>query len=239
MISWQIDNPSPVPCAFSSSFSKRLNILFWFSLEIPQPVSLTEKRAVSSVCFTSSRVIVPCAVNFVALISRLISTCCRRALSVVSFSESREVENRTSAWVCFIFSTMSMTFLHSATISHSLNLNCIFPISRLDKSITSLISLSSSSEFCWMISLHCCFVSLSMDSSVRIAEKPDKALSGVRISWLILERKRLLVWIDFSACFLAFSCSCCDCRRRLLVRLMRKIAMMISTTITRITDRLQ
>ena len=92
-----MDNPSPVPCAFSSSFSKRLNILFWFSLEIPQPVSLTEKSAVSSVCFISSSVIVPCVVNFVALMSKLIHTCWRRALSVVSFSELREVEKRTSA----------------------------------------------------------------------------------------------------------------------------------------------
>lgn len=165
MMSWQIDSPSPVPWAFSLSFSKRLNIFFCFSLGIPVPVSVTEKSAVSSVCCSSCRVIEPCEVNLVALISRLISTCCRRALSVSSSKESRGVEKRTSAWVCFIFSTISMTFLHSPTASHILNLNVIFPISRLDKSITSLINFSNSSEFCWIISLHCFLVSSSMDSN--------------------------------------------------------------------------
>ena len=203
------------------------------------PVSVTEKSAVSSVCCSSCRVIEPCEVNLVALISRLISTCCRRALSVSSSKESRGVEKRTSAWVCFIFSTISMTFLHSPTASHILNLNVIFPISRLDKSITSLINFSNSSEFCWIISLHCFLVSSSMDSSVRMVEKPDKALSGVRISWLMLERKRLLVRIEFSACFFTFSCSCCDWIRRLLFLLMRKMKNIIKERTDRIINQLQ
>ena len=110
---------------------------------------------------------------------RLINNCCNLALSVVNSNEWREVEKRTLAFVCFIFSTMSITFLHIATASHRSYLNFILPTSRLDKSITSLISLSNSSEFCWIISLHCFRVSLSMDSSVRMEEKPDNALDGV------------------------------------------------------------
>ena len=48
----------------------------------------------------------------VALMRRLINNCCNLALSVVNSNEWREVEKRTLAFVCFIFSTMSITFLH-------------------------------------------------------------------------------------------------------------------------------
>ena len=238
-MSWQIDKPSPVPWAFSFSFSKRLNILFWFSGEIPQPVSVTENSAVSSVCFSSSMVMEPCGVNLVALIRRLINNCCNLALSVVSSNEWREVEKRTFAFVCFIFSTMSITFLHIVTASHRSYLNFILPTSRLDKSITSLISLSNSSEFCWIISLHCFRVSLSMDSSVRMEEKPDNALSGVRISWLMLERKRLFVRMEFSSCFFTFSSSCCDWRSFLFPRLTKRMKNTISMTMNRMVNQLQ
>ena len=84
IISWQIDNPSPDPCAVSFSFSKRLKMFACFSGGIPQPVSVTEKSAYSSDCNSTSRVMLPSTVNLVALMSRLMSNCCKRESSVYS-----------------------------------------------------------------------------------------------------------------------------------------------------------
>ena len=78
-------------------------------------------------------------------------------------------------------------------------LNCILPNSRLDKSITSLMSFNNSSEFCRITSLHWRRVSLSNPSSVSSEEKPESAFNGVRISWLIFERNMLLADVAFSA----------------------------------------
>lgn len=148
MISWQMDRPNPVPWAPSFSFSNRLNICPCFSKGMPQPVSVTENRTISSDVFFISRVIIPSVVNFVALMRRLIRTCCKRESSVNRGKVSNVVRKRTPACVCFTFSTVSMTFRQIMTASHSLKLNVSFPISRLDRSMTSLMSLSSSSEFC-------------------------------------------------------------------------------------------
>ena len=119
--------------------------------------------------------------------------------SVSMYNSSSDVSNNNSACVCFTLPTVSVTFRQVATASCSAMLNCIFPNSRLDKSITSLINFSRSSEFCWMMSVHCLRVESSKPSSVSNAEKPDRALRGVRISWLIFDKNILLARVAFSA----------------------------------------
>ena len=47
--------------------------------------------------------ILPCGVNFVALINRLISNCCRRESSVYNFREASDVLKRSSACVLLYF----------------------------------------------------------------------------------------------------------------------------------------
>ena len=133
------------------------------------------------------------------------------------------VTKRTSACVCFTFSTVSTTLRQMTTASLSFKLNVSFPTSTLERSITSLISLRRSSEFCCIISLHCWRVSLSMESSVRMAEKPERAFRGVRISWLMFDRKRLLVLVEFSAYCWAFSNFSFDRNSRLFPFLIRKM----------------
>ena len=141
----------------------------------------------------------PCGVNLVAFISRLIRTCCRRESSVSMGISSSSVVNVSSACVCFTLFTVSITFLQMLTASCCAIQNCSLPNSRLDRSITSLISFSNSSEFCWITSLHWRRVSSSSPSSVNRDEKPDNALSGVRISWLMFERNTLFARMAFSA----------------------------------------
>ena len=58
--------------------------------------------------------ILPCGVNFVALINRLISNCCRRESSVYNFREASDVLKRSSACVCFTLLTVSITLLQMA-----------------------------------------------------------------------------------------------------------------------------
>ena len=114
IISWQIDNPSPDPCAVSFSFSKRLKMFACFSGGIPQPVSVTEKSAYSSDCNSTSRVMLPSTVNLVALMSRLMSNCCKRESSVYSCNEVSGVLKRSAARVCFTLLTVSITLLQMA-----------------------------------------------------------------------------------------------------------------------------
>ena len=72
-----------------------------FSGGIPQPVSVTEKSAYSSDCNSTSRVMLPSTVNLVALMSRLMSNCCKRESSVYSCNEVSGVLKRSAARVCF------------------------------------------------------------------------------------------------------------------------------------------
>lgn len=129
-------------------------------------------------CFLSSSVMLPCGVNLVELISKFIRTCCRRESSVSISMLSSSVAKCISAWVCFTLLTVSVTFRQMVTMSCLAMLNCILPNSRLDKSITSLMSFNNNSEFCKMTSLHWRRVSSSRLSSVSSEEKPERAFRG-------------------------------------------------------------
>ena len=85
--------------------------------ETPLLESVTENRAKSSDSCRTSRVILPCGVNLVALISKLMSNCCKRESSVYNFREVSEVWKRSSACVCFTLLTVSITLLQIAIAS--------------------------------------------------------------------------------------------------------------------------
>lgn len=50
-MSWQMESPNPLPCAFSFSFSKRWKIAACLSLGMPQPVSVTERATLVPTVF--------------------------------------------------------------------------------------------------------------------------------------------------------------------------------------------
>ena len=106
IINWQIDKPIPVPWDFSSTRSKRLNIVGCFSNGMPQPVSVTENCAIPSSFCSNRRIILPSLVNLVALTKMLISTWGRRNMSVSISKEGSVVSKDNAACVCLIPSTV-------------------------------------------------------------------------------------------------------------------------------------
>ena len=192
-----MDSPRPVPCAFSSSFSKRVNTDSRLSAAIPHPVSVTAKRAMSSFV-SSDSVMEPSVVNLFAFTRRLMSSCCSRASSVTIGSVSSCDSKMMAALVCFTLSTVFTTLWQVSTASCSSSLNCISPSCCMEKSTTSCISFISKSEFCCMMDSNCFLLSSSRLSSARKAVNPARALSGVRISWLMFERKMFFSLTEFS-----------------------------------------
>ena len=175
-----------------------------FSNGIPQPVSVIENCAMPFSFCSSSRVILPSFVNLVALTKILISTWCNRSVSVSISKRGSSVLKKISACVCLMSSRVWMMPSHKSTALHCLRLNFMFVTSRQEMSTTSFTRFNNRREFSWIMSLHCFRVSSSIPGVVSTSEKPDKAFSGVRISWLIFDMNRLLLRIEFSTAFSAF-----------------------------------
>ncbi len=103
----------------------------------------------------------------------------------------------------------------SSGILHSWLWICSFPLSIR---LISRISLISPNR--WLLEERI-FCRQSLTWSVRsiwlaaIVAKPIIAFIGVRISWLILDRKVVFAWFAFCACIKA-SCKACVCSRCLL-----------------------
>jgi len=142
-----MDNPKPVPCTPSFSFSNRPKIVLCLSRGIPQPVSVTENSAKPCSSNRNASVMLPSFVNLVAFTSRFTSICCKRPWSVSISNEVNSVSKRISADVCLMLSSIFTTLRQRATTSCVVMLNFIFATSRHEISTTSLISLSSNSEF--------------------------------------------------------------------------------------------
>ena len=69
-------------------------------------------------------------------------------------------------------------------------------MSRFDRSSTSFNNFNSNIEFSRMMLLHSVLISFSISGcEMRISENPEIAFKGVRISWLMFERKTLLAWM--------------------------------------------
>ena len=86
--------------------------------------------------------------------------------------------------------------------SKSVSMNSIVPASIFDKSRMSLMSCSSKVLLFSMMLTYSCFSS-SSSVEANIPENPTMALSGVRISWLMLARNADFSLFDSSARFLA------------------------------------
>ena len=140
----------------------------------------------------------PASVNFMALVSRLTSTCLSLTVSVTT-TQSGCPSCRMSPTPLrrrkrTVLSAERSTLLTSVS---SLCTSRVFD-SILAVSSTSPISFSSRSLLTLMVSTkRACFSGSFVLGRRR--EKPTMALSGVRISWLMLARKAILRRSDSSA----------------------------------------
>ena len=234
-ISRQIGRPSPVPLGLSVRVSptclKRSNTLGWSSSAIPSPVSIT-LTTISPPRRSARQVTEPTSVNFTAFEIRLITTWISRSRSPVtagspgatSFTSVRPLCSSSDAVAAVARSRMSATV--TASMCHS-----SLPASILARSSTSsmsLVSRSPSLTTTFRLSSTCWIVwatlrspvgtSGKMRSSSRflmILAKPSTEVSGVRSSWLTVERNALLAASASSATARAFCAS--SNRRRISV----------------------
>ena len=183
----------------------------------PMPVSVTLKATTVSASFsvgvvnsmsdggwcTESRTL-PTSVNFRALDSRFLSTCCRRSSSVTIVSGSSGSSSTISSKPCCSASGPKFfpTYSHTPESTTGAGRTSIFPASTLDRSRMSLISDSRSEPALWMVRANSIclsdrfFCGLSASSVARIS----KLFSGVRSSWLMLVRNSDLYCDDNASC---------------------------------------
>ena len=161
------------------------------------PVSWTKNSTHPSFRSNPKR-ISPSSVNLPALFSRLEITCARRFWSqtISTFATRSSKTSSTPGltrglWTSSSERQRSLRFI-------GLKRNSSVPASIFEMSRISFISCSNNSELTSMMSMNCCFSSSVSTSPMSLA-KPTMALSGVRISWLMLARKADLRRSDSSA----------------------------------------
>ena len=202
----QIESPNPVPCTKSFSFSKRVKICGSFSLDIPQPVSLTYSFSQGPSCF-KPKVILPFSVFLIAFDKKLNNTCITRLRSVeVQYSPSGRITFNSTFDFIFSWCTFS-TSSTSPAISTCWKCISDLPDSIRERSKISLINCNNKLLFFWIISRYSIFSS-SLSVTAIISEKPTIAFNGVRISWLILAKKTDFILSASSARRLASINSC-------------------------------
>ena len=89
--------------------------------------------------------------------------------------------------------------LTKSSMSMGCTFNSIFPLSMRDMSRISLIRLMRYWLDVSNLSRHSSTRSLSSATFLAMEVMPTMALSGVRISWLIRDRKSVLAWLTASA----------------------------------------
>ena len=204
--------PSPVPPTryFASPTCSKGRKIFSMSFRaIPTPLSSTSKRNTASwllrLIMRTRKLTSPRSVNFTALLNRLSNTWRKRR------SSARKLGGRSAAMShrkASIFSStltrmMSATTRMNSCTTTGAATRSILPASTLARSRMSLISASSCSPLCWIVSRPRRWRCLKSWSSCRIWAKPSTALSGVRSSWLMLARNALLARLATSASSLA------------------------------------
>ena len=168
-----------------------------FSAGIPVPVSSTKNSTRPSRRSNPKR-ISPSVVNLEALFIRFEMTCASRFWSqtISTFSIRSSKTSFTPGFVrplCISYSDR-----HKSLRFIGLKWNSSVPASIFEMSRMSPISCRSRLELVSMMSMNCCFSSSVSASPISLA-KPTMALSGVRISWLILARNAVLSRSDSSA----------------------------------------
>ena len=204
--------PRPVPpyprLSVVSACSKALKSRLWAASGMPMPVSVTvnfrrTRRSPLSSCTTSSRTD-PVRVNLTALATRLVSTWRRWSLSPRmrpgTSGATRDSYDRPFARAVgrSIRSTSAITSHRTNSSWESLSL----PASMAEMSSTSSTSDSRLWVDARMVARYS-RCSLSRRVVASSSATPARPLSGVRNSWLMLARKRLLASFARSASWVA------------------------------------
>ena len=152
-----------------------------------------------------------------ALLSRLMRICCKRTLSPSRGCGTGSLTSTTKATpfsrACrAISAATSRTTWFRSTGTRS---NAISPASILEKSKISLMTARSALPATWTLRSMPCCSSLKAVRDSRY-DRPSTAFIGVRISWLIFARKRLLASFAALAWCIATRSDCsCSKRRRM------------------------
>ena len=212
-----IANPSPLPFDLLSSSPPWVNLsnmLCCSFLVIPLPVSLiiTLSSTFSSLllCNSACNFISPLSVNLLALVNIfskiwviIKSSLNTNLIGLCGYSNN----TFTADFLCCILIVFSSPF-NNRTISSSFILASIFPASILEISRILVTSLNNISVLLCTTSRYSCCSAFTVVSCSRYV-MPAIALSGVRISWLILAKNSCSAAWAFSATSLAaLSCVC-------------------------------
>ena len=168
----------------------------WSSGAMPQPVSRTEKRrapeAPSAAGVQSAEIATePSSVNLTALETRFTRIWRTRSSSSINRGMG-PAATLSSMPFCSTWKRKGpATRESSAGKSHGAEENFIFSASSLERSSTSFTSESSVWELKRMFSMFSARSFGSATPSRSISEKPMMELSGVRMSWLTIEKNML------------------------------------------------
>ena len=204
----QIARPSPVPPKLrvvdTSAWVNGAKMLSAASAAIPTPVSVTWKasriRPGAAGAVPTSTVTCPAGVNFTALDSRLTRICRNRTGSP---STVTGVSGANSAASASLFSSAFGAMMPTASSTHATRSKGMIsrssrPDSILDRSRMSSITPRRWSPAARISSAYSACSASSAVSSSRLV-KPMTALSGERISWLMLARNAAFAPLACSA----------------------------------------
>ncbi len=218
----EMASPRPVPpkrrVIDASACENGANMRCSRAGSMPMPVSRTTKRSwawpASRPASSTSTDTVPTSVNLMALPTRLTRICCRRGASPIRFSGTWGVTPMASSRSLSLALTVMMVAIASSRVAswNGAGASSSRPASILEKSSTSLRMLSRDLPDCVIMSR---YLRWSGDSSVLCSRwvMPSTALSGVRISWLMLATNSVLARLAASACSLAASSELSERRR--------------------------
>ncbi|MNO96942.1 hypothetical protein D3C76_886330 [compost metagenome] len=182
---------------------------------MPIPLSSTHRsRAIRSSASGSAVTWMPTkplSVNLMALLSRLERICLKRSGSISTSQAAASTSISSLSCRPFCLASPSKILATDSTSSRSLARSGISvrrPDSILATSRMSPISSSSDRADSWATSSGPLWLQLPQPlPSSASSSMPITALSGVRISWLMVARKVLLMRLASSACSLAI-CNC-------------------------------
>ena len=221
LTSWrQMVRPRPVPpkrrVVDVSAWEKAEKIVSCTSGAMPMPVSRTLKRSTAASPSRLSSELnsstVPCAVNLMALLVRLTSTCSSRSASPSTWSTpSGSDPIRTSIGLsCAATPMLAAIFSITSARRNGACSMLMWPASIFDTSSTSLMMPSKD----WPAARILRVISSPSPSSLPRSSShamPRMAFSGERISWLMLARNSALLRLAASAASRASSMASSAC----------------------------
>ena len=172
--------------------------------------------------------------------SKFNNTCWIRCTSPISFScltWNKWTRKSWNFWLTEVW-TIVITLCNNSPISNSSSVSKICPLSTLDISKTSLIKFNNNLEETIIFFKQSTIRSRSSICILAIVVIPIMAFIGVRISWLIRDKKSDLAWFaDLATCRASWSnCLCRSSSRTSIisVRVKRSIFLSLSKKLKRI-----